>query len=335
MERERKKVIIDCDPGIDDSLALMLALSMEELSVAGITIVCGNGPVDMGFSNGKKILKKMGRLDIPVFKGEEKPLKREYVSALDTHGADGLGESFLPEVPGYEQPVGAVEYMEKELLKGGCSVIALGPMTNLARLIEREPKAFARIEELVSMGGNYRSHGNCSPVAEYNYWADPDAASLVYKTAARMGKKIHMAGLDVTRKIVLTPDLLEYLKRLNRDLGEFVQAITKFYFDFHWEWEHLIGCVINDPLAVAYFIDRSLCEGFEAYTEIETEGISIGQSVVDAEGFYRKKANGVILTKTDPERFFKMFFARLLKTDEQELDLLGQLVRHHKTGELK
>ena len=151
MERERKKVIIDCDPGIDDSLALMLALSMEELSVAGITIVCGNGPVDMGFSNGKKILKKMGRLDIPVFKGEEKPLKREYVSALDTHGADGLGESFLPEVPGYEQPVGAVEYMEKELLKGGCSVIALGPMTNLARLIEREPKAFARIEELVSM----------------------------------------------------------------------------------------------------------------------------------------------------------------------------------------
>ncbi len=144
MERERKKVIIDCDPGIDDSLALMLALSMEELSVAGITIVCGNGPVDMGFSNGKKILKKMGRLDIPVFKGEEKPLKREYVSALDTHGADGLGESFLPEVPGYEQPVGAVEYMEKELLKGGCSVIALGPMTNLARLIEREPKAFDR-----------------------------------------------------------------------------------------------------------------------------------------------------------------------------------------------
>ena len=324
---ERKKVIIDCDPGIDDSLALMLALSMEELLVAGITIVCGNGPVDMGFSNGKKILKKMGRLDIPIFKGEEKPMKKEYVSALDTHGADGLGESFLPEVPGYEQPVNAVEYMAGELLKGGCSVIALGPMTNLARLIERAPEAFARIEELVSMGGNFRSHGNCSPVAEYNYWADPHGAALVYQTAARIGKRIHMVGLDVTRKIVLTPDLLEYLKRLNRDLGEFVQAITKFYFDFHWEWEHLIGCVINDPLAVAYFVDRTLCEGFEAYTEIETEGISIGQSVVDAQNFYRRKANGVILTRTDPERFFKMFFGRLLKVEEQDLDLLKELIR--------
>lgn len=326
-EMRRRKVIIDCDPGIDDSLALMLALSMEELEVTGITIVCGNGPVDMGFSNAKKILQRLGRLDIPICKGGEKPLKREYVSALDTHGADALGESFLAEVPGYEQPIDAVEFMARELLKGDCSVIALGPMTNLAHLIEQQPEAFARVEELVSMGGNFRSHGNCSPVAEYNYWADPDGAALVYRTMADLGKKIHMVGLDVTRRIVLTPDLLEYLKRLDGELGEFVQAITKFYFDFHWQWEHLIGCVINDPLAVAYFADRTLCEGFEAYTEIETGGISIGQSVVDAEGFYRKRANGVILTRTDPLRFFKMFFGRLLKVDEQELDLLEKLVR--------
>ena len=96
---EKRKVIIDCDPGIDDSLALMLALSMEELQVAGITIVSGNGPVDMGFSNAKKVLKRMGRLDIPIYKGAAVPLKREYVSALDTHGVDALGESFLPEEP--------------------------------------------------------------------------------------------------------------------------------------------------------------------------------------------------------------------------------------------
>lgn len=324
---KRRKVIIDCDPGIDDSLALMLALSMEELEVVGITVVCGNGPVDMGFSNAKKILQRMGRLDIPICKGAERPLRREYVSALDTHGADALGESFLPEVPGYEQPVDAVEFMERKLAEGGCSVIALGPMTNLARLIERAPKAFGQIEELVSMGGNFRSHGNCSPVAEYNYWADPDGAALVYKTAAELEKKIHMVGLDVTRRIVLTPDLLEYLKRLDRETGEFVQAITKFYFDFHWMWEHLIGCVINDPLAVAYFADRTLCRGFEAYTEIETQGISIGQSVVDKENFYRRKANGVILTETDPLRFFKLFFGRLLRREEQELDLLEMLVR--------
>lgn len=323
----KRKVILDCDPGIDDSLALMLALSMEELQIEGITIVCGNGPAEMGFSNAKKILKRMGRLDIPVYVGAKQPVKREYVNALDTHGADALGESFLPEVEGYEQRETAVEFLAGKLREGDCSVIALGPMTNLAHLIYQAPKAFAKIQELVSMGGNYKSHGNCSPVAEYNYWADPDGAALVYETAADLGKKIHMVGLDVTRRIVLTPDLLEYLKRLDPDLGSFVQAITKFYFDFHWQQEHLIGCVINDPLAVAYFADRTLCEGIEAYTQIETKGISIGQSVVDAKDFYGRAANAVVMTETDPLRFFRLFFGRLLGIEESRLDLLEDLVR--------
>lgn len=331
----KKHVIIDCDPGIDDSLALMLALSMKELEVEAITIVCGNCPVEMGFSNAKKILKQMGRLDIPVYAGAERPLERTYVNALDTHGADGLGESFLPEVSGYEQDISAEEFLVSRFGQGSgekmdrnpCSVIALGPMTNLAKLIRRDEKAFGAIEEIVSMGGNFRSHGNCSPVAEYNYWCDPDSAAIVYETAEKLDKKIVMVGLDVTREIVLTPDLLEYMKRLNPQMGQFVQAITKFYFDFHWEWEHLIGCVINDPLAVAYFADRSICSGLEAYTAIETMGISMGQTVVDSMGFYRKKANALVLTQVDPLRFFKMFFARILNIEEKELDLLESLVR--------
>lgn len=176
------------------------------------------------------------------------------------------------------------------------------------------------------MGGNFRSHGNCSPVAEYNYWADPDGAALVYETMAQIGKKISMIGLDVTRQIVLTPNLLEYMKRLNPETGKFVQAITKFYFDFHWEWEHLIGCVINDPLAVAYFADRSLCSGLEAYTAVETGGISLGQTVVDSMNFYRKEANAVVMTQVDSVQFFRTFFARILGMDEQELDLIQALV---------
>ena len=116
----KRKVIIDCDPGIDDSLALMLALSMEELEVAGITVVCGNSPVDMGVSNAKKVLDFMGRLDVPVFAGAKTPLKREYVNALDTHGSDGLGESFLPEIPGYEQTLTATSFMAETIKKGSC-----------------------------------------------------------------------------------------------------------------------------------------------------------------------------------------------------------------------
>ena len=301
----KRKIIIDCDPGIDDSLAIMLALTSPEIEVLGITIVCGNSPVEMGFENAKKILKQMNRLDVPVYMGEPRPLKRDYVNALDTHGADGLGESFLPEVPGYQQEIGAVDFLSKALIKEKVSVIALGPMTNLARLIQKAPAAFDQIEELVSMGGSFKSHGNCSPVAEYNYWCDPDAAALVYDTLHQNGKMIHMIGLDVTRKIVLTPTLLEYICRLNKETGKFIRKITKFYFDFHWEWEHIIGCVINDPLAVAYFL---------------------GQSVVDSMDFYRKTPNTKVLTEVDVYAFFQLFLSRILGLEPEKLDILQDLI---------
>ena len=322
----KRKIIIDCDPGIDDSLAIMLALTSPEIEVLGITIVCGNSPVEMGFENAKKILKQMNRLDGPVYMGEPRPLKRDYVNALDTHGADGLGESFLPEVPGYQQEIGAVDFLSKALIKEKVSVIALGPMTNLARLIQKAPAAFDQIEELVSMGGSFKSHGNCSPVAEYNYWCDPDAAALVYDTLHQNGKMIHMIGLDVTRKIVLTPTLLEYICRLNKETGEFIRKITKFYFDFHWEWEHIIGCVINDPLAVAYFLDPDICQGFDSYVQIETEGISLGQSVVDSMDFYRKTPNTKVLTEVDVYAFFQLFLSRILGLEPEKLDILQDLI---------
>ncbi len=323
----RKKVIIDCDPGIDDSLAIMLALSLEEIEVLGITIVCGNSPTEMGAGNAAKVLRQMNRSDIPIFTGECTPLKRDYVNALDTHGADGLGESFLDLVEDFVPQKDAVSFLEETILRTHCSVIELGPMTNLARLIQKNPDAFAAIDELVSMGGAFKSHGNCSPVAEYNYWADPDAASLVYATAAKQKRMIHMIDLDVTRQIVLTPDLIAYLKRLDENTGSFVQAITKFYLDFHWEWEHMIGCVINDPLAVAYFTDHSLCSGFDAYTAVETDGISIGQTVIDSMNFYKKESNSIVMTQTDPVRFFTFFFAALLHKNPDELDLLADMVR--------
>lgn len=322
----RQKVIIDCDPGIDDSLALMLALSCEELEVLGITIVSGNSPVEMGFENAKKVLKHMNRLDVPIYIGAHKPIKKEFVNALDTHGADGLGESFLDNVPGYSQTMNAVDFLSKTLKKEKCSIIAIGPLTNLALLIEKDCEAFHSIDRIVSMGGNYKSHGNCSPVAEYNYWEDPDAAAIVYKEMETMGKEIEMIGLDVTRKIVLTPNLLSYIERLDKRQGTFIRKITKFYFDFHWQWEHLIGCVINDPLAVAYFIEPTICQGFSSYVQIETDGISRGQSVVDAYNFYKKPANAKVLIEVDEKAFFNFFLSKVLKIEQDKLDLLEELI---------
>lgn len=326
----KRKVIIDCDPGIDDSLALMMAIQSPMIEVIAITIVCGNTPVEMGFENAKKVLSHLHRLDIPIYIGASTPLQREYVNALDTHGPDGLGESYLEPIPGYQQAQSALDFYQEILHREQCDVIAIGPLTNLAHLIQTDPKAFSQIGSLISMGGTYKSHGNCSPVAEYNYWCDPHAAHIVFQHMAEIGKKIHMVGLDVTRKIVLTPNLLAYLKRLDEYTGCFVEAITKFYFDFHWSWEHLIGCVINDPLAIAYYLNPSLCDGFDAYIDIETQGISIGQSVVDAYHFYQKPANAHVLTKVDTLDFFKMFFATILQVEPSTLDLLDSLIQKGK-----
>lgn len=122
-----------------------------------------------------------------------------------------------------------------------------------------------------------------------------------------------MVGLDVTRKIVLTPNILEYMRILNRDTAEFIQKITRFYFDFHWKQEKIIGCVINDPLAVAYTVDPDLCRGFDAYTAIETGGLCMGQSVVDSMDFWHREPNSRVLTQTDPLAFMTMFLSRVFQ----------------------
>lgn len=325
----KKKVIIDCDPGIDDSLALMLALSSPELEVVGITAVCGNVPVDLGTKNALKVLRFMGRLDIPVYQGADKPLRREYISAQDTHGKDGLGESGLEDVQDEKIHPQAVEFILDTLKKEkGISLLAIGPLTNVALALKKEPEVFENLEELVSMGGSYKSHGNCSPVAEYNYWCDPDAAAYVYE---KLTSPIHMVGLDVTRKIVLTPNLLEYMKRLNQRVGGFTEEITRFYLDFHWKQEGLIGCVINDPLAVAYMCKPHLCQGFDAYTAVETEGISIGQTLVDRENFWKKEPNSHILAEVDERGFMELFLERLCGGDVREIrKILGQIMTEEK-----
>ncbi len=296
---EKRKVIIDCDPGIDDCLAILLALNSKELEVVGLTICSGNVPADLGAKNALKALQIAGRLDIPVYVGEKLPLKRELVTAQDTHGEDGIGENFYEDVnkdileDGVDFIIDTLKNNEK------VSIIALGPMTNIAKALMKDKEAFNNLDEFVSMGGAFRIHGNCSPVAEFNYWVDPEGADYVYKNLPKkihmvgldefvsMGgafrihgncspvaefnywvdpegadyvyknlpKKIHMVGLDVTRKIVLTPNIIEFINRLDKEKAKFITEITRFYIDFHWEQEHIIGCVINDPLAVAYFID--------------------------------------------------------------------------------
>ncbi|MCI9070980.1 nucleoside hydrolase [Clostridium sp.] len=314
----KKKVIIDCDPGIDDSLALILALNSPELDVIGITTVSGNVKSDQGARNALKVLRLMGREDIPVYIGEEIPLERELVTAQDTHGEDGLGETDYKEAY-VEINYGGVDFILNSARNESISIIALGPLTNLAKAIEKDNDGFNMISEIISMGGAFKSHGNCSQVAEFNYWVDPHSVREVFEKST---VPFSMVGLDVTREIVLTPNIIELINQIGGDLANFIVDITRFYVDFHWKQERTLGCVINDPLAVGYFIDRSLCDGFTSYLDIVTDGIAVGQTLVDVGEFYRKPHNGFILTKVNSKKFMKMFLERLFPDNKRDIEIV-------------
>ncbi|EJT6152195.1 nucleoside hydrolase [Clostridium perfringens] len=314
---DKRKVIIDCDPGIDDALAIILALKSKEIEVIGITTVSGNVESLQGAKNALKVLKLLDRLDIPVYLGESKPIKRELVTAQDTHGEDGLGETFLEEVSSEYIRENGVDFILNTLKnQENVSIIALGPLTNLCRAIEKDSETFHRVKEIVSMGGAYKSHGNCSPVAEFNYWVDPHGAREFLK---KFNGEFTMVGLDVTREIVLTPNLREMIHQFKDEIGDFIYDITRFYVDFHWEQERTLGCVINDPLAVEYFINRELCEGFKAYVDIACEDISMGQSVVDVADFYKKRKNVFVLDKVNSKEFIISFLNKIFPSHKEDI----------------
>lgn len=315
---DKRKVIIDCDPGIDDALAIILALKSKEIEVVGITTVSGNVESLQGAKNALKVLKLLGRLDIPVYLGEGKPVKRELVTAQDTHGEDGLGETFLEEVSSEYIRENGVDFI-LNILKNheNVSIIALGPLTNLCRAIEKDSESFHRVKEIVSMGGAYKSHGNCSPVAEFNYWVDPHGAREFLK---KFNGEFTMVGLDVTREIVLTPNLREMIHQFKDEIGDFIYDITRFYVDFHWEQERTLGCVINDPLAVEFFINRDICEGFKAYVDIACEDISMGQSVVDVADFYKRRKNVFVLDKVNSKEFMVSFLNKIFPSHKEDIE---------------
>ena len=315
---DKRKVIIDCDPGIDDALSIILALESKEIEVIGITTVSGNVESVQGAKNALKVLKLLGRLDIPVYLGESKPVKRELVTAQDTHGEDGLGETFLEEVSSEYIRENGVDFILNTLKnQENVSIIALGPLTNLYRAIEKDSETFHRVKEIVSMGGAYKSHGNCSPVAEFNYWVDPHGAREFLK---KFNGEFTMVGLDVTREIVLTPNLRDMIHQFNDEIGDFIYDITRFYVDFHWEQERTLGCVINDPLAVEFFINRDICEGFKAYVDIACEDISMGQSVVDVADFYKRRKNVFVLDKVNSKEFMVSFLNKIFPSHKEDIE---------------
>lgn len=314
----KRKVIIDCDPGIDDFLALLLALNSDELDVLGITIVGGNVDLKTCGENALKALKFTNSLHTPVYLGSDAPLQKKLENAENVHGEDGLGNTNIPNVQDGILKNGAVDFIVDTLNKEkDVSIISLAPLTNIAKALMKDKKAFENLSEFVSMGGTFKECGNCTPTSEFNYYIDPHAANYVFNN---LGNKVHMIGLDVTNKVVLTPNMIEFIKQIDGELSKTVVDITKFYGDFYWKADKVLGSVVNDPLAVAYFIDREICNGFECYTDIVTEGIAEGMCIVDKNNLWNKTHNSIILDEVDDKRFFRMFIKAILKDKALEVE---------------
>lgn len=320
-----EKIIMDVDPGIDDTLAILLALNSPELFVEGITVVSGNVEVNQATINALKAVE-MSRKQVKVYKGMSLPLVRPYHDATDTHGADGLGENFFPPPKAKPEEEHAVDFIVRTINEqpNEITILALGPLTNIARAIQEDAQIVQKVKRIVLMGGSATHHGNCSPVAEYNFWVDPHAAKIVFAS----GIEVTMVGLDVTHRIVFTPHLREVVHQLQTPLSQFVYDITQFYVDFHWKQEKTIGCVINDPLAVAVLIDPQLVSTKPAFVDIETEGVAIGQSVTDFDGSRNGgKWNTHVCVDVNPKAFFELFLHRLFPEHQEPIQI--GIEKHH------
>ena len=305
-----KRLIFDCDPGIDDALAIMLAASSPELRLEAITTVAGNVPVQRATENALKILELLGVEDVPVAVGASKPLRRKLVTAEHFHGPDGLGGVSLPKprlrpVETYAPDL-IVESARR--LSGELTIVATGPLTNVASALMREPELPKLVRELVIMGGAYSltpyGYGNVTPVSEFNFYVDPDAARVVLEA----GFRARAVGLDVTTdpRASVGPELHRKLKSMGR-IGGVIHdmlrnPIRRFgVFNLH------------DPMAVAVLVEPSLFEFKPFRVYVETEGtFSRGQSIVERRPWVRVEPNLDVCVSVDGPGFLKLFLDRVV-----------------------
>jgi len=316
----KEKIIIEVDPGIDDSLALLLAAKSEEFDILGFSVVSGNIEVNQATLNAIKALDMAGRSDIAVYKGQALPLVRNYVDATDTHGKDGIGENFY-QVSDRSEKESSVDFIIRSLRQfpHEITLVALGPLGNMAVATEKDPEAMCLAKRILLMGGAAKIHGNCSPVAEYNFWCDPHGARRFFDANL---PNVTMIGLDVTYPILLTPNMREMIKQFDTPLSRYVFDITQFYVDFHWKQERTLGCIINDPLVIAYALDPSLLTVKPATVEVETDGLAIGESIVDFDLRDKNRAVVQVAMTVDNRQFFKLFLSRVFDDHKEDIEMM-------------
>jgi purine nucleosidase/pyrimidine-specific ribonucleoside hydrolase len=298
-------IVLDCDPGHDDAIALLLALADEALELVGVTTTFGNQVLEKTTANALRVLELAGRLDVPVAAGADRPLERELVVAAHVHGDSGLDGPVLPPATGRTASVDAVALVHDAVSRRGpVTLVATGPLTNVARYLDTHGGEGLR--RVVIMGGAI-AEGNMTPAAEFNVWADPEAAQRVLSS----GLDVTMAGLDVTHLAVTTPALQARLRETGR-IGVFVAELVDFFALYHrrtYGWE---GAPIHDAVAVAHVIDPSLMTTVHVNVEVELESeLCRGRTVVDRWRRTERAPNVDVGVDLDTDRFFGLLVDRI------------------------
>lgn len=313
-------VIIDCDPGVDDALAIILALSHSSIDVKAVCSVTGNGNLDNTTRNAKNILALCNRKDIPVYRGSATALDQEQPETVAAFGDDGLGghgaeiesDKAVEEEDAVDFLIRAAKERPKEF-----TLVAIGPCTNIARAIRRDPDFPGNIKQIILMGGA-KYTGNMSPVAEYNFWADPQAAKEVMEAGFQ---RAVMIGLDVTNKIALDPGTRELMRIFDTPLSKFLYNITRSGLDENWQGRRKLVSPMHDVLTIAYLIDPSILTCKKAYISIVTEGEARGQSLVDIDGHWKRgRCNAEYAAEVDTERFYRLFMTTVFAEQRDALE---------------
>jgi inosine-uridine nucleoside N-ribohydrolase len=294
-------ILLDCDPGHDDAIALLLALASPELKLLGVTTVAGNQTLEKTTANAIRVLEHVGREDIPVAAGADRPLVREPFVAAYVHGETGLDGPDLPPARGKPVDQHAVDFLA-ERIEPGVVLVPTGPLTNIALLLARYPER--RPDRIVLMGGSI-AEGNITPAAEFNIWADPEAAARVFTS----GIELTMVGLDVTHKALFKKC---HAERLEGRAGTMVRELLTFYNRFHAEVYGFDGSPIHDALAVAQVFRPDLVETKERGVKIDTESeLSRGRTLVDLWGRAQWEPNCHVGVDVDAEGFSELLIERI------------------------
>lgn len=303
---EKTKIILDCDPGHDDAVAILLAGNDPRIQLLGVTVVAGNQTLDKTARNALNVAQCLG-LDVPVYAGCGQPMIREKITAGDIHGETGLDGPVFEPLTKQVEPEHAVHFIIRTLMESPepITMVTAGPMTNLGMAIRLEPAILPKIARIVLMGGAY-TNGNVTPAAEFNIIADADAAYVCFNS----GRPITMVGLDVTRKVLCYPTIIERMEKVGNKASKLFVDLMKHFCKSQKEvfgWE---GGPLHDPLTVAYLIDPTVLTVKPMFTEIDIRSVqSYGRTNCDYFDYLQKEATADVAIDVDVEKFWDIIEA--------------------------